>query len=261
MMLNYISQNMPFNWKPLLEIVILWYAIYRILIFFERTRARNVLRGLIVLMVAFFVFQRLGLHTLDWIMTKIFAISVIGIFILFQPELRQGLANLGGSRHQIFISTILKEEELERLIRQLIKSAVILSQKKIGAIIALERENSLRTYIDSGVLLNAMVSQELLETIFTHYSPLHDGAVVIIGNHIVAAACIFPLTDDTRLSRTYGTRHRAAIGLSENTDAVVIVVSEETGKIAIATEGHIISDLREEELSRTLKNLLHKGVK
>lgn len=245
-------------WRPFVEITILWYTIYHILIFFERTRARNVLRGLIVLVVLFFVFQRLGLTTLDWIMTKIFAISVIGLFILFQPELRQGLARLGGGRNTIFTSFILKEEELEVLIKQLSGTAEDFSEKKIGALLALERENSLGVYIDSGVQMDSMVSEELLESVFMHYSPLHDGGVVIVGSRIAAAACLFPLTDNMRLSRSYGTRHRAALGLSEDTDAVVIVVSEETGKISLATEGYLISDISKEELTRTLRNLLRQ---
>lgn len=246
-----------YYWRPFLEIIILWYAIYRILVFFESTRARHVLRGIIILIVLFFLFQRLGLRTLDWLMTKVFAISVIGILILFQPELRQGLARLG-RRHLIFTSAVLKEEELELLIKQLMQSALNFSEKKIGAIIALEREDSLRSYIDSGIQLDALVSEELLESIFFHANPLHDGGVVIAAARIVAAGCLFPLTDDTRLSRTYGTRHRAALGLAEDTDAVVIVVSEETGRISLATEGHIIGDISKDELARTLRNLLRQ---
>jgi diadenylate cyclase len=245
-------------WRPVIEIIILWYTIYNILVFFERTRARNVLRGLIVLIVIFFIFQRLGLTTLDWIMTKIFAISVIGIFILFQPELRQGLARLGGGRHTVFTSLVLKEEELDVLIKQLTRTAEDFSAKKIGALIALERENSLGVYIDSGVQIDAMVSEELLESIFIRNSPLHDGGVVIVGSRIAATACLFPLTDDMRLSRTYGTRHRAALGLSEDTDAVVIVISEESGKISLTTEGHMIGDISKDELARTLRNLLRQ---
>ncbi|NQU18889.1 TIGR00159 family protein [bacterium] len=247
------------HWRPFIEIIILWYAIYHILVFFERTRARNVLRGIIVLIVTFFVFQRLGFHTLDWIMTKIFAISVIGIFIIFQPELRQGLARLG-TRNIFFTSPILKEEEIETLVKQLVRAGVIFSERKIGALIALEREDSLRVYSDSGMQIDAMVSEELLESIFIHHSPLHDGGVVIVGSRIIAACCLFPLTDssNSRLSRTYGTRHRAALGLSEDTDAVVIVISEETGKISLATEGHIINDISKEELLRTLRNLLRQ---
>lgn len=246
-----------YYWRPCLEIIILWYTIYRTLVFFEGTRARNVFRGVIILIVLFFLFQFLGLRTLSLLMTKVFAISIIGILILFQPELRQGLARLG-KRHLIFTSAILKEEELEVLIKQLTQTALNFSEKKIGALIALEREDSLRSYIDSGIQVDGIVSEELLEAIFFHLSPLHDGGVVLAATRIVAAGCLFPLTDNTRLSRTYGTRHRAALGLAEDTDAVVIVVSEETGRISLVTEGHIIGDISKDELARTLRNLLRQ---
>ncbi|MDD5356227.1 MAG: diadenylate cyclase CdaA [Candidatus Omnitrophica bacterium] len=247
-----------FNWRPLIEVVILWYAIYHMLAFFERTRARNVLRGVIILVVVFFIFQKLGFRTLDWIMTKIFAISIIGVFIIFQPELRQGLARLG-TRHIMLSPSVLKAEELEDLIKQLEKTAINFSERKIGAIIALERDDSLKVYIDSGVKIDALVCEELLEAIFTPSGPLHDGGVIIVGERIVAASCLFPLTDDSaRLSRNYGTRHRAALGLAEDTDAVVIVISETTGKISLATEGHIINDISKEELSRMIRNLLRE---
>lgn len=242
-------------WRPVLEIVILWFAIYRMLLFFEGTRARNVLRGLIVLIVLFFIFQRLGLRTIDWIMAKIFAISVIGIFIIFQPELRQGLARLGKG-HLVLNQNILKEEELEMLVKQLVQAAVNLSNKKIGALVALEKYDSLRNYIDSGIQIDAFVSEELLEAVFMSLNPLHDGGVVIVGKRIAAAGCLFPLTDDNLLSRTYGMRHRAALGLVEDTDAVVIIVSEETAKISLAAERRIISDISREELPRILKTLL-----
>lgn len=246
-----------YYWRPLIEIIIMWYGIYIMLVFFEGTRARHVLRGVIVLVIFFFIFQRLGLRTLDWIMTKIFAISVVAILILFQPELRQGLARLG-RRHIIFSSAVLKEEELESLIKQVTQTIQDFSETKTGALIAFEREDSLRSYIDSGVRIDGLVSEELLQSIFAHLSPLHDGGVIIVGTHIVAAGCLFPLTDDPRLSRTYGTRHRAALGLSEDTDAVAVAVSEETGKISLVIDGHMISDISKDELSRTLRNLLRQ---
>ena len=146
------------------------------------------------------------------------------------------------------------------MVKQLVRTSVIFSEKKIGALIAIEREDSLRTYSDSGMQIDALVSEELLESIFIHHSPLHDGGVIIVGGRITSAGCLFPLTDSSniRLSRSYGTRHRAALGLAEDTDAVVIAVSEETGKISLAMEGHIISDISKEELSRTLRNLLRR---
>jgi len=203
----------------------------------------------------FFVFQRLGLRTLDWIMTKIFAISVIGVFILFQPELRQGLAQLG-RRHLIFSQTIFKEEDLDNLVKCIGNVVFRFAEKKIGCLIAIERRDSLKSFSKSGVQMDAILSEELLETIFGHNNPLHDGGVIIVGSRVAAAGCLFPLTDDPYLSRTYGTRHRAGIGLSEEVDAVVIIVSEENGKVSLAIDGHLINDISKDELSRMIKNLI-----
>ena len=239
--------------KPIIEISILWYAFFRIMIFFEGTRAGQVWKGIIILVVAFFVAQKLGLNTLDWILTKIFAISVIAIIVIFQPELRFGLARLGQPH---LFGTGLKEEEIDELIRQLVAALLYLSQKKIGALIAIEREDKLKTYINSGVAMESKISPELLETIFTPLSPLHDGGIVIQGNGIAAAACLFPLAQNPYLSHTLGTRHRAALGLSEETDAVVLIVSEETGLISLAASSRLTQGLTREELTQNLKNLL-----
>jgi len=242
-------------WRTIMEIAILWYVIYHVLAFFEKTRARNVLRGLILLIIIFFIFHKIGLTTLDWIMGRIFAISVIGVFIIFQPELRQGLARLG--RERWFLKPpALKEEELDNLVKYVVRAVEEFSPKKIGALIAIERDDTLKAYSDTGLQLDAWVSDELLEAIFMHLSPLHDGGVTISGMRIIAAGCLFPLSDNPKLSRSYGTRHRAALGLVEDSDAVVVIVSEETGRISLAVEGHIINDINKDELSRTLKNLL-----
>ncbi len=239
--------------KPIIEISILWYVFFKIMIFFEGTRAGQVWKGIFILVVAFFIAQKLGLNTLEWILTKLFAISVIAIIVIFQPELRFGLARLG--QPHLFI-VALKEEEIDELIRQLSVALFYLAQKKIGALIAIEREDKLKTYIHSGVVMEAKISPELLETIFTPLSPLHDGGVVVQGNMAAAASCLFPLAQNPYLSPTLGTRHRAAIGLSEETDAVVLIVSEETGLVSLAVGGRLIQGLTHEELTQNLKNLL-----
>ncbi len=239
--------------KPIIEISILWFVFFRIMIFFEGTRAGQVWKGIFILVVAFFIAQKLGLNTLDWILTKLFAISVIAMIVIFQPELRFGLARLG--QPHLFGSG-LKEEEIDELIRQLSLALVYLSQKKIGAIIAIEREDRLKNYIESGVSLESKISPELLETIFTPLSPLHDGGVVIQGNMISAASCLFPLAQNPYLSHTLGTRHRAAIGLSEETDAVVLIASEETGFISLTVGGRLTQGLTREELTQNLKKHL-----
>lgn len=239
--------------KPIIEIFILWFVFFKIMLFFEGTRAGQVWKGIFILVIAFFLAQKLGLNTLDWILTKIFAISVVAIIVIFQPELRFGLARLG-QPHLFW--TGLKEEEIDELIRQLVTALVYLSQRKIGALIAIEREMRLKTYIDSGIGLDAKIGPEFLETVFTPMSPLHDGGVVIQGNKVAAASCLFPLAQNPYLSHALGTRHRAAIGLSEETDAVLLIVSEQTGLISVAVGGRLTQGLSKEELAQNLRDYL-----
>ncbi|MFH1691726.1 MAG: diadenylate cyclase CdaA [Candidatus Omnitrophota bacterium] len=239
--------------KPMIEIFILWFVFFKIMLFFEGTRAGQVWKGIFILVVAFFLAQKLGLNTLDWILTKLFAISVVAIIVIFQPELRFGLARLG-QPHLFW--TGLKEEEIDELIRQLVAAVVFLSQRKIGALIAIEREMRLKTYVDSGIALDAKLTPEFLETIFTPLSPLHDGGVIVQGNKVAAASCLFPLAQNPYLSHTLGTRHRAAIGLSEETDAVMLIASEQSGLISLAVGGRLVQGLSKEELAQSLRDHL-----
>lgn len=246
-------------WKPITEIAILWLVFYRIMLFFEGTRAVQVIRGIIVLVFAFFIFQIFRLETLDWLLTHVFGISVIGILVIFQPEIRQGLARLGGQN--IFRSGIY-EEEIEDMFNEIIEAAEVLSKDKIGALIAIEKNDTLKEYIESGVKIDSKVTAELLQTIFTPNSLLHDGAVVIQHNRIVAAACIFPLSQKQDLSRVFGTRHRAAIGLSEQSDALIIIVSQETGDVSLCANGRLTRDLDLNTLRQNLRNnFKHRGAK
>ena len=239
--------------KPVIEIGILWFVFYRIMIFFEGTRAGQVWKGIFILVVTFFLAQKLGLNTLDWILTKLFAISVVAIIVIFQPELRFGLARLGQPH---LFGTGLKEEDVDELIRQLSASLFYCSQRRIGAIVAIEREDPLKSYINSGISIQARITTELIETIFTPVSPLHDGGLIIQGNMLAAASCLFPLAQNPYLSHALGTRHRAALGLSEETDAVVLIVSEETGLVSLAVAGRLTQGLTREELAATLRDHL-----
>ena len=250
-----MAYHITLYWRPVLEILILWFIFYRMLVFFEGTRAVNVLRGIIILILAFFISHWLGLKAVDWILTKLFAFWLVAVIVIFQPELRQGLARLG-QRHLFHASS--KEDEVEEMVRELVKAIRRFSYENIGAIIALERENSLKTYMESGVKLDSIMSAELLNTIFEPKTLLHDGGVVISANRIVAASCLFPLTQQTGLSLVLGTRHRAAIGLSEETDAVVIVVSEERGSISMAIGGKLSSNIDIDKLDAMLNELLYK---
>lgn len=241
------------HWKPIVEIAILWLVIYHIMLFFVGTRAIQVLRGIIIIVVAFIVFQKLNLEVVDWLFTKFFAISVIAILIIFHPEIRQGLARLG-QRH--LFATNLKEEELDYILGEIINSAEVLCKEKIGALIAIEKNDPLNSYTQTGVLIDARVSCELIQTIFTPNSLLHDGGLVVQQGRIMAAGCLFPLTEKQDVSRVYGTRHRAAIGLSEQTDSVVLIISEERQDMSLVYRGRLYKDLSKEGMFLKIKEIL-----
>lgn len=245
--------NIFIFWKPIVEILILWFVIYHIVLFFEGTRAIQVLRGIIILLVVFFLIQIFRLDILDWLMTKLFAISVIAILIIFHPEIRQGLARLG--QRNLFGAT-LREEELDYMLKEITKATDNLSKDKIGALIVIEKNDSLAGYIESGVLVDARVSADLIQTIFTPNNPLHDGGIIIQHGRIIAAGCLFPLTLDQDLSRIFGTRHRAALGLSEEVDALIIIVSEERQDISLVYRSKLYKDLGKEELLLKIKEFI-----
>lgn len=240
-------------WKPIVEVVILWVVIYHILFFFVGTRAIQVARGIIILLLAFLLFQKLNLAILDWLLTKLFGISVIALLVIFHPEIRQGLARLG-QRH--IFATALKEEELDYMLKEIGKATEILCKNKFGALIAIEKSDPLAGYIESGVIVDARLSSDLLEAIFTPNNPLHDGGLVVQHGRIMACGCLFPLTQNQDLSRIFGTRHRAALGLSEETDAIVIIVSEERQDISLVYHAKLYKDLSREELLTKVKELI-----
>ena len=237
-------------WRPAVEIGILRFVFYWILSFFRGTRAFQVFMGFLVLVFSLLVAQLLGFTTIDWVLTKIFAFGVIFIPIVFQPEIRRALAGLGQN-------TIFRGVMQERvIIDDVVEACLRLEKNGIGAIIAIERETGLKNYIESGVAIDAHVSPEIICTIFTPPSPLHDGGIIIQGERIASAGSLFPLTQSAVVSKTLGTRHRAAIGLSEETDAIVIVISEERRTISMAVYGKLTKDLDEENLRRVLRGLL-----
>jgi len=191
----------------------------------------------------------LELSTINWVLTKLFAVGVLAFLILFQPELRRGLARIG--QNTIFNPFLKKGGTVD----EVVEACQRMSKIKRGALIAIEREAGLKSYIESGIPLDAKISAELLTTIFTTNTPTHDGAVIIEGDRIASAGSLFPLSQNPTLARSLGTRHRAAIGLTEETDAVVVVVSEETGAISVSVYGKLTRDLDEEGLKRVLKSL------
>ena len=243
---------------PVVEISILWFVFYRILIFFEGTRAFQVLKGIAYLIIALLFSQILGLHVLNWLLKNFFSIWIIVIVVIFQHELRSGLARLG--QNHLF-SIALGEIELRALIDEIAEAIFKLSQRKTGCLIAIEREMKLTMYIESGVELDSKVSAALLQSIFTTQSPLHDGGVIIRGERIAASSCLFPLSENPSVSKTVGTRHRAALGLSEHTDAVIALVSEETSDVSVVFEGRLIKIDNQAHLVNLLEEFLHSPQK
>ncbi len=219
----------------IVDIVIVAFLLYQLFKMMRGTRAVHMFSGLIVLFVLSVVAQWANLMALNWIISSLKTVWVIAFVILFQPELRRALASLGQQR---FLNRFFTVEE-QGVIPEIIKSASRLADKGIGAIIVLEKDLGLKNYIETGTKIDSKVTAELIETVFTPASPLHDGAVIIQNGRVAAAGCILPLTQDQRLSVALGTRHRAAIGLTEETDAIVIVVSEETQTISYAESGKL----------------------
>jgi len=218
-----------------IDILIVSFLLYQLFSLMQGTRAASMFFGLIALFILSVVAQWFNLIAVNWLVSSLRTVWVIAFVIIFQPELRRALANLG---HNPLFSRFVRVNE-SGIIPEVVRSAQQMAEKKIGALIVLEKDTGLRTYVESGTVVDARVSAELIGTIFTPPSPLHDGAVIIQNDRVIAAGCILPLTQDQRVSQALGTRHRAALGLTEETDAIVVVVSEETGTIAYAEGGKL----------------------
>lgn len=235
----------------IMDILIVAFILYRGYKMLENTRAITLARGLIVLLLLMLITSWLNLHVVNWLLQKTVTLLFVALPIVFQPELRRALEHIGEGR--LFRrSLLLNYEECCSLINKLDEAVIRLSADKTGALIVMEKNMGLNDITATGVAVDGLVSKELLLNIFIPNTPLHDGATIIRGNRVVAAACLLPLTDDRTLSTELGTRHRAAIGLSEQCDAVVIVVSEETGTISIAQEGKIYRHLDSEQFKNYL---------
>jgi diadenylate cyclase len=251
---NYWNVSIDFlhaYWRSGIEIFVLSVLIYFILRFIKGTRGARVLLGLVVFLLLLTIISRVfDLKTINWLLGHFFAFIVVALVVIFQPELRRALAELG---NQSIFFTITKERAV---VDTLIKAVISFSNRKIGALIAVEREIQIRGIAEAGAMIDAKLSQELLDQIFFPNSPLHDGGVIIQNDRIMGAACIFPLTQRLGLPKSVGTRHRAAMGLAEDTDAVVLVISEETGHVSIACQGELYQNLDRERLRIMLTSLI-----
>lgn len=235
--------------KPAIEIALFWFAYYLLFVYIKDSGMAQALKSLLFLVVLFFVSQVFEFWSIRWVLSHFFQISILGFLIIFQPELRRGLTKIGQSP---LFKLFVKEE---KVIEEMVTAVVSMSKNRVGALIAIEKEVSLKAYVETGIELDGLISTELLMTIFMPNTPFHDGAAVIQGGRVLAVGCLFPLSQSQKLSKTLGTRHRAGLGLSEETDALVLVVSEETGIISLMDQGKVVRDIDEERLRHHLMEL------
>ncbi len=236
-----------------LEITILGILIYLVTLFLRGTRSAPILFGFVTVIVTLYAMALLlDLEVIEWMLNRMVAAAALGVLIIFQPELRRVFAEIGSTQHRLRNSS----RERQQRIDIIVNSVLFLADHRIGALIAVERDIGLRGIAETGTTIQAPLSQQLLTTFFFPNTPLHDGGVLIKGGKIVAAGCIFPLTEDPDFAKNLGTRHRAAVGLSEEADAVVLVVSEESGAISLAYKGRLVRGLNRQRLERHLRTHL-----
>jgi diadenylate cyclase len=237
--------------RDLLDVLIVAYVIYTAILLIRGTRAVQMLIGLFVVVLAYFISQAVGLVTLNWLLTNVINYLVLIIIILFQHDIRRALTQFG--RNPFFSQG---NVEAPAIIEEIVMACVLMANRRIGALVAIERRTGLNNYIEIGVTLDAEITKELLLSIFSPRTPLHDGAVIIQHGRIAAAGAFLPLTVNPEVPKSLGTRHRAALGLTEETDALVIVVSEELGAISVVVEGDILHNLDSTSLRSELQQLL-----
>ena len=249
---TFISQ-INLGWRDILDIAIMTFVFYWLILLIRGTRAEQLVKGLVLLLLATLVSGQLGLSSLHWVLRQLMTVGLIAIPIIFQPELRKALEHLG--RGRIFQSSIWNPREFDHFLNEVIKAIPVLVKKRLGALIVIEMETGLNDISETGISINGVITAELLINIFFPRTPLHDGAVIIRGNQVVAAGCYLPLTEKPNLSKELGTRHRSAMGITEETDAVALVVSEETGIVSLAYAGRLTRYLDEKSLRNLLEEL------
>ena len=246
------------DWRNMADVLILTLLIYQVIKLVMHTRSSSLFKGIAVVLVMAWLANALHLSAVSWLLTQIISMGLLFIVILFQPELRRGLEQIGRSRMMrrlIGLPSKQNPERVEENVAEIVRAMSNMSRKRIGALIVVERHTGLGDVIESGTRVDAQISQPLIENIFEPNTPLHDGAMVIRNRRIEAAACILPLSQDITISRDLGTRHRAAIGITETTDAVSLIVSEETGIISMAREGRLTRHLDGRSLTILLTEL------
>lgn len=256
MLLEYITNVLTnLRMRDVIDIVVVAIIFYKLFILIKETRAEQLIKGIIFLLVLTKISEWMQLFTINWILSNAMTLGAIAILVVFQPELRRGLEYLG--RNSLFTKSLIeiRGESLSEVVEELIEAVASLSRQKIGALIVLERQTGLNEVADTGTRIEGFVSSDLLINIFIPNTPLHDGAVIIKEDKIKAAACFLPLTENNTLSKELGTRHRAALGISEKSDSISIVVSEETGGISTAQNGKIARYLDIQTLRQILLDM------
>ena len=241
-----------------LDIAIITFLIYKLLGFIRETRAEQLAKGLLLLVVATVLSKWMHLYTLHWLLSGLISAWLVAIVVIFQPELRRALEYLGRSRiTNVFVEV--DKEEAKRIVGQFVEAVDSMSASRTGALIVIEREISLNDIVETGTVIDSQITAQMIGTIFYEGTPLHDGAVIVRGDKLYAAGCVLPLTQNKELNKELGTRHRAGIGITENSDALVIIVSEETGVISIAQNGKLTRFLDGKTIEKKLLNLYFEG--
>lgn len=263
---TYLSRVSGIRWADIVEILIISFLVYHILVWIKNTKAWSLLKGILVITVFVLFAAYFEMNTILWIVNNLFGVAVTAVVVILQPELRKAIEELGRKN---IISSILPFEvgrSLEegrfsdKTINEITKACVEMGKARTGALIVVEKEQSLAEYERTGIDVDGIVTSQLLINIFEHNTPLHDGAVIVRGNRVTSATCYLPLSDNTQLSKELGTRHRAGVGISEATDSLTIIVSEETGKISVAYEGKLERNLDGDALKERLRAVQNKPV-
>lgn len=241
-----------FDWRSAVDVAVVAVVLYQLLMLIRGTRAVQLLKGLIILLVISSLADYLDLSTISWLLRQVWQMLFVALPVVFQPELRRALEQLGRGKFFARHPRKLGSEALARVIKELVRCTQVLSKNRIGALIVIERRTGVQDYIETGIQIDGVISSEFLVNIFIPNTPLHDGAVIIRGDRVAAAGCFLPLSENPNIQKELGTRHRAALGLTEVSDSIAIVVSEETGAISVAVEGSLTRFLDDKSLEDLL---------
>ena len=254
-----LQQLTRMQWSDYLDVLLIAFLIYRLLPLIRTTSTMRIARAVLVVVIVAWLTDVLELHTISWLLNQILAVGILAVVILFQPELRRMLDHIGSVKLKNLLGTSRSGQEMDPIIVQTVKACEVMSRERVGALIVFARDARLEEYFKTGTRIDGEVSEQLIRNIFFPKAALHDGAMIIRDGRVAAAGCVLPLSDSNRLSADLGTRHRAGVGISEASDAVVVIVSEETGTISVAVGGMLKRHLAPQTLARLLHNELRAG--